>query len=213
MQSFTNEQGTVVVEAVIKTIRDNAAYLSDIDGAIGDGDHGINMGKGATMAQKRIAEGRTDMAGGLKTLSDVMMEEIGGAMGPLYGTFFRQMFRASRDRKQIDATVFNDMLSRSLTGIKDIGNAQVGDKTLVDALQPAVEAFTGALEDGQDFRAALQAMKAAAENGRDSTKDLVAKVGRASRLGERSRGVLDAGATSCCLILCAMADSIGAVIQ
>jgi dihydroxyacetone kinase len=100
------------------------------------------------------------------------------------------------------------MLNKALNSIKDIGNARVGDKTLLDTLEPAVFAFTEAKNSGKNFIEALEAMKAAAEKGKESTIDLVAKVGRASRLGERSRGVLDAGATSCCLILTTMADTI-----
>jgi phosphoenolpyruvate---glycerone phosphotransferase subunit DhaL len=213
LEYFANQQGSVVVDAIIRTITENAAYLSDIDGAIGDGDHGINMSKGARTAKERMAGKPVDLTSGLKTLSDVMMDEIGGAMGPLYGTFFRQMFRATRDKEKIDAKIFSDMISRSLEGIKNIGNAQVGDKTLLDTLQPAVDAFDGAMKEGKRFSDALQAMKSAADTGKNSTKDLVAKVGRASRLGERSRGVLDAGATSCCLILSAMADAISSVIE
>ena len=118
------------------------------------------------------------------------------------------MFRASKGKDVIDAEVFEDMLTRALASIKDIGSAQVGDKTMLDTLEPAVAAFSEARKNGSDFVQALEAMKTAAEKGKESTIDLVAKVGRASRLGERSRGVLDAGATSCCLILTAMADTI-----
>jgi dihydroxyacetone kinase-like protein len=100
------------------------------------------------------------------------------------------------------------MLTRALSSIKDLGGAKVGDKTLLDTLEPAVTAFSEKFDKEQNFFSALEAMKIAAEKGKDSTVDLVAKVGRSSRLGERSRGVLDAGATSCCLILCTMADAI-----
>lgn len=208
MESFTNQQGVVVVDAIIEVIQKNASYLSEIDGAIGDGDHGINMNKGVTQAKEQLAGQSADLATGLKVMSDVMMDDIGGSMGPLYGTFFRQMFRVVRKKEIIDAEVFNDMLTRALESIKDIGSAKVGDKTLLDTLEPAAAAFEAKHKDGEDFVAALTAMKVAAEKGRDSTVDMVAKVGRSSRLGERSRGVLDAGATSCSLILCAMADSI-----
>lgn len=118
------------------------------------------------------------------------------------------MFRGAKGKDIIDIDVFDDMLTNALNSIKDIGNAKVGDKTLLDTLEPAVVAFTDAKNSGKSLSEALEAMKAAAEKGKDSTIDLVAKVGRASRLGERSRGVLDAGATSCYLILAAMADTI-----
>jgi dihydroxyacetone kinase-like protein len=209
MENFTTEQGAAVVDAVIKVIQDNKAYLSEIDGAIGDGDHGVNMSKGATQARKQLDE-KSDynISTGFKVVSDVMLDDIGGSMGPLYGSFFRQMFRGSKGKDVIDIEVFDDMLNKALNSIKDIGNARVGDKTLLDTLEPAVFAFTEAKNSGKNFIEALEAMKAAAEKGKESTIDLVAKVGRASRLGERSRGVLDAGATSCCLILTTMADTI-----
>ena len=209
MENFTTEQGATVVDAVIKVIQDNTAYLSEIDGAIGDGDHGVNMNKGATQARAQLdAKSDYTISDGFKVVSDVMLDDIGGSMGPLYGSFFRQMFRCSKGKDIIDIDVFNDMLSKALTSIKDIGNAKVGDKTLLDTLEPAVFAFTEAKNSGKTFVEALEVMKLAAEKGKESTIDLVAKVGRASRLGERSRGVLDAGAASCYFILKAMADTI-----
>ncbi len=209
VEHFTTEQGAAVVDAIITVIQDNAAYLSEIDGAIGDGDHGVNMNKGATQARTQLDKQQEyNMSSGFKALSNVMLNDIGGSMGPLYGSIFRQMFRRSKGKDLIDIEVFDDMLNKALDSIKDIGGARVGDKTLLDTLEPAVFAFTEAKNDGKTFIEALEKMSAAAEKGKESTIDLVAKVGRASRLGERSRGVLDAGATSCSLILKAMADTI-----
>jgi dihydroxyacetone kinase-like protein len=213
MQKFSNTQGKAIIDSIIKVIQDNKAFLSEIDGAIGDGDHGVNMNKGVSIAQKRLADQSDDLTTGLKVISDVMMNEIGGSMGPLYGMFFRQMFRASRNQEFIDGEIFKDMLTRALSSIKDLGGAKVGDKTLLDTLEPAVAAFAEQFDKEENFFSALEAMKAAAEKGKDTTVDLVAKVGRSSRLGERSRGVLDAGATSCWLILNAMADSIMSVAE
>ena len=213
MQKFSNAQGKAVIDAIIKVIQDNTAYLSEIDGAIGDGDHGVNMNKGVSLAQKRLVDQPGDLTTGLKVVSDVMMNEIGGSMGPLYGMFFRQMFRASKNQEFVDGEIFRDMLRRALSSIKDLGNAKVGDKTLLDTLEPSVAAFSESFDKENNFFAALEAMKTAAEKGKDSTVDLVAKVGRSSRLGERSRGVLDAGATSCWLILTAMADAIKSIAE
>lgn len=207
MQTFSNKQGHVVVEAIIKVIQENTAFLSEIDGAIGDGDHGVNMNKGVTLAKEQLAKEPFDFTTGIKTVSDVMMNDIGGSMGPLYGMFFRQMFRVTRNQETIDGEMFREMLTRALASIKDLGGAKVGDKTLLDTLEPALAGFSEAFDKDQNFIAALEAMKLAAEKGKDSTVDLVAKVGRSSRLGERSKGVLDAGATSCWLILTAMADA------
>lgn len=134
------------------------------------------------------------------------MNEIGGSMGPLYGFMFRNMALAVEGRTALDADGFALMLQAGLAGVRTTGAAVPGDKTLIDCLVPAIDAFTRTRQDG--FAPALAAMARAAEEGRDSTIDMVARLGRASRLGERSRGVLDAGATSCCLILTTLADSV-----
>ena len=211
--SFKNEDGAKIVYDMIQAIQDNKQYLSDIDGLIGDGDHGINMNKGFTMCKEALDQEPGNMSASLKTLSNVLMEDIGGSMGPLYGCIFRAMFRASKGKEDIDKDVFKEIITKAEEGIRNIGGAEVGDKTLLDTVAPAAAAYCAAVDGGDDFATALTKMKAAAEAGRDSTKDLVAKKGRASRLGERSRGVLDAGATSCCLLLCTIADSIISLLQ
>lgn len=208
MESFRNREGGVVVTAVIRTIQSHAASLSEIDGAIGDGDHGINMSKGFTMSGERLAGREFDLSEGLAEIGKVLIGEIGGAMGPLYGTFFREMARASQGHESIDAALFDSMLEKATNGVLALGNAHVGDKTLVDTLVPALDAFRAEAGAGKPFAQALSAMAAAAEKGKESTRDLVARVGRSSRLGERSRGTLDAGAVSCWLILESMADSM-----
>lgn len=208
MQSIPSAQGKAIVLELVQTIRDNAAHLSEIDGAIGDGDHGINMNKGFSRAEQLIAAQDLDFAGNLDVLGQVLFTEIGGAMGPLYGTFFMEMATACRGQAEIDAETFGRMLAAAYDGVVDVGGAKVGDKTLVDTLTPARAAYEDALAGGQSFAAALQSMRQAAEAGKESTRELAAKIGRASRLGERSRGVLDAGATSCYLILDSLATSI-----
>ncbi len=195
-----------IVEELAEVIVANKAYLSEIDGKIGDGDHGINMAKGFGRAAERIHGKEMTLDAALLVLSDVLMSEIGGSMGPLYGLMFEDMAGALAGRDTLDAAAFSAMLNAGLEGVRGVGSAEVGDTTLMDTLVPAVGAFDAAQDQG--FAAALQAMVAAAEAGRDSTLDLVARIGRASRLGERSRGVLDAGATSCCLILTTLAGSI-----
>ncbi len=206
MSSFSNSDGAVIVDDLVKTIRENKQYLSDIDGAIGDGDHGINMNKGFTMAAEALAAEPGNLSYSLKTLGTTLMNGIGGSMGPLYGMLFRRMAKACKSAERIDAAVFGEMLNTAREGIGSISEARVGDKTLIDTLAPAVDAYSEAIQGGGSFADALEAMKAAAERGRDSTKDMVARLGRSSRLGERSRGTVDAGAASCCLILCTIAD-------
>jgi dihydroxyacetone kinase-like protein len=213
MESFLNEEGSLIVYDLIATIQNNKEYLSEIDGAIGDGDHGINMNKGFTICKERLAGQKLNLATALKTLGKVLLTEIGGSMGPLYGTFFIEMSKACDGKEEIDKQIFADMLNAALKGIQTLGNAKVGDKTLIDTLSPAVDTYLVMIEQGDSFEQALQAMVTAAEKGKESTRELVAKVGRASRLGERSRGVLDAGATSCYLMLASMAISIKALLK
>lgn len=213
MTSFKNNNGKIIVENLINVIQANKEYLSKIDGEIGDGDHGINMNKGFTICGDRIAEKDIDLTEALKTLAMVLMMEIGGSMGPLYGTMFMEMFKVTKGKENIDKHVFYEMIDAALKGIQKIGNAKVGDKTLIDTLVPALATYKEELDAGSDFALALEKMCEAAEKGKDSTIDLVAKIGRASRLGERSRGVLDAGATSCFLIIQTMAHTIIKLIK
>lgn len=134
--------------------------------------------------------------------------KIGGSMGPLYGKMFKGFATELEGKNEIGVKEFGNALNAMLLAIQSISPAQPGDKTLTDTLHPAVVAYKMASDEGKTFTEALIEMKNAAVAGRDSTKDMVARLGRASRLGERSRGVLDAGATSCCLILETMANSI-----
>ncbi len=206
MSSFKNEAGGVIVYALIRVIQDNKNALSEIDGAIGDGDHGINMNKGFTLCEKKLGGEKVDLNTGLKTLGRILLTEIGGSMGPIYGTFFREMAKACAGKEVIDASVFAEMLGAASVGISTLAGAQLGDKTLYDTLEPANQAFGASIATGDDFAVALTKMAEAAEQGRDSTVEMVAKLGRAARLGERSRGVMDAGSASCCLLLQTMAE-------
>ncbi len=209
--SFPAAQGRVVVDALIETIDEHGQLLSEIDGAIGDGDHGVNMRKGFLIVRDELT-GDIDLSAGLALIGETLMTRIGGAMGPLYGGFFSEMGEACAGIEAIDAQTFGSMLDAGRESVEDIGEANVGDKTLLDTLVPATAAFHAAVDAGQAFTDALDALTEAAEQGKDSTRDMVARVGRASRLGERSRGVLDAGATSCWLMLAAMATSMQALL-
>lgn len=212
-ESFENQDGLPVIRAVISAIRDNAAMLSEIDGAVGDGDHGINMAKGFGMAAGKLPAPACGLSDGLSTIGTVLLTEIGGAMGPLYGTFFRSMGRECRGAASIDAARFESMLKKAQEGVVSLGGARVGDKTMLDTLAPAVEAFSRSRSDGLGFVESLCVMLKAAEEGKDSTRELEARLGRSSRLGERSRGILDAGAVSCWLILTAMGQAMVDLLQ
>lgn len=207
-EHFSTHEGSAIVADLVSVIVANREYLSEVDGAIGDGDHGINMAKGFAHCGRTIEGRQLTLAEALDELTLSLMEGIGGSMGPLYGSLFIGMADEVRGSEDIDAAIFARLLRGGLTSLQDITEAGVGDKCLMDTLIPAVEAFERAHAAARSFSDALDAMKSAASQGRDSTKDLVAKIGRASRLGERSLGVLDAGAVSCCLILTQLADSI-----
>lgn len=208
MSVFKNADGKTVLLKMVKGIQDNKAYLGEVDGLIGDGDHGMNMNKGFSLFEDRFKDEEFTFTEGLDELGMILFNEIGGSMGPIYGSILSGMAEAGEDLEDITLEDFGNMLAAGLSELQDIVEAKVGDKTLVDTLSPSVDSIKASAAAGEDYKEALEKMKAAAAAGRDSTKDMVAKFGRSSRLGERSRGVLDAGATSCCIILTAMADGI-----
>ena len=210
---FKNENGRPILLAMVSAVHENKQYLGDIDGLIGDGDHGMNMNKGFVTYGDRLGEDETSFTDGLTDLGMVLLNEIGGSMGPIYGTIFMEMAEAAEDEEEITLEKFAEMLEAGLEGLYGIIDARPGDKTIVDTLFPCKEYIRKAADEGADFAAALDGMKEVAEKGMLSTKDMVAKYGRSARLGERSRGVQDAGATSCCIILQAMADGIKSVLE
>lgn len=205
---FHNKNGKQVLMHMVKAIQDNKEYLGKVDGLIGDGDHGMNMNKGFSLFQERLDGQEINFSDGLNALGLVLLEEIGGSMGPIYGTAFLSMAEAIDNKNILEVTDIADMMSAAVLGLNEIIEAKIGDKTLMDTLIPAVKTICDCSEQGMDYRSALEAMKSSARKGMNTTKDMVAKYGRSSRLGERSRGVLDAGAVSCCLLLESMADGI-----
>ena len=213
MAHIQNADGRGILLGMVAAVQQNKQYLSDVAGLVGDGDHGMNMNKGFTMYLEQLGGKETNFSDGLFDLGSVLLNKIGGSMGPIYGTIFMDMSDAAEDADEIDLEAFIGMLEAGLTGLYGIVEARPGDKTLVDALHPALEALKAARDAGRAFPDALDDLKAAAEAGKESTKDLVAKFGRSARLGERSRGVLDAGAASCAIILSAMADGMKAAMR
>jgi dihydroxyacetone kinase-like protein len=193
--------------------------LTALDAAIGDADHGANMDRGMRAVVGKLpvvdaemdADGRTegadDVAEGaplgplFKTAGMTMVSTVGGAAGPLYGTFFLEFGKAAGDRTQLSAHEWAEAFSTSVAGVQARGKAQPGDKTMVDALLPARDAMTAAADDGAPLGDALRAAADAAADGMRATIPLVARKGRASYLGERSAGHQDPGATSSWLLL------------
>lgn len=213
METFKNMDGKPILLKMVKEIQENKAYLGEVDGLIGDGDHGMNMNKGFSVFEERYRDKEYSFSEGLDHLGMILLNEIGGSMGPIYGTIFMDAAEAGEELEELGTSELAAMLEAGLEGLYGIVDARVGDKTLVDTLVPAIGSLKGSVQASEDFSAALKKMKQKAEAGRDSTKNMLAKYGRSSRLGERSRGVLDAGSVSCCIILCAMADGILELIE
>jgi phosphoenolpyruvate---glycerone phosphotransferase subunit DhaL len=176
--------------------------LTQLDTAIGDGDHGTNMDRGMRKAVERL-EGLEDgdIGASLKAVGMALVSSVGGAAGPLYGTLFMQMGSATAGKSELDLAGFADALDAGVQGVRARGKAEPGDKTMVDALMPALEA----LRNGGDLAAAADA----AEQGMKATIPLVARKGRASYLGPRSEGHQDPGATSTYLLLRSAAEALG----
>jgi dihydroxyacetone kinase-like protein len=193
-------------EDICDTIEREKDHLSELDAAIGDGDHGVNMAKCFREVKKKLPEIQTeDFEGIIKAVGMVVLNSVGGAMGALYGTFFLRLAQASAGKTELTLDDLVNMFQSAEKGILEIGKAKTGDKTLLDTLCPAVRSLEKAANEHRSLEDALQEFESAAEAGMESTKDMIAKMGRASRLGERTLGHQDAGATSCYLILRAMA--------
>jgi phosphoenolpyruvate---glycerone phosphotransferase subunit DhaL len=197
------------LRSMCDTIEKEKDYLSELDGAIGDGDHGVNMAKCFRQVKAKLDESSAEDVGALfKDVGMVVLNSVGGAMGALYGTFFLKLAQQSAGKKELNLSDLVAMLQTGEIGILDIGKAGPGDKTLVDTLSPAVRAIEAAEKDGKPLPQALADFEAAAQTGMASTKEMLAKIGRASRLGERTIGHQDAGATSCYFILRSLASAI-----
>ncbi|MDO5739728.1 MAG: dihydroxyacetone kinase subunit DhaL [Ornithinimicrobium sp.] len=192
------------------TLRDESGHLTDLDRAIGDGDHGTNMARGFT-ASAELAEGEqfASIDTYLKKVGMTLVSTVGGAAGPLYGTFFLRLAGPLSATQEVTARRFGQAFHAGVDGVVARGKAAVGDKTMYDAFAPALAAYEQASLAGADLRACLQSAADAAEVGRDSTEPLVARKGRASYLGERSVGHLDPGATSTAMLLRSAARTLG----
>ena len=202
-----NETAQGIVTDIINVIETNANYLSEIDGATGDGDHGINMKKGFLLAQTRLDPSMT-LSVSLDVLGTTLIEDIGGSMGPLYGTFFLELSDSFDTDGAIDEQLVLVALSKSAEEIMDIAGAKEDDKTIIDTILPAIRGLKSEIDKGSKFSDCMLGLKNAALEGAENTKNMVARLGRASRLGERSRGHLDAGAVSCSLIISSMVDTL-----
>ena len=185
----------------------NQAYLTELDSAIGDADHGSNMARGMNAVAEKVAT--PDSVDTLfKTVGMTLVSSVGGASGPLYGTFFLRIGVTAGPVTTLDGGALSAALRAGLAGVIARGKAEPGDKTMVDAMTPALDALDAALASGADLADATAAAFTAAQAGRDDTEDLVARKGRASYLGERSAGHLDPGATSTAFLFQALAEAL-----
>jgi dihydroxyacetone kinase-like protein len=195
------------VERFAELIEQNADTLTELDAAIGDADHGINMRRGVRAVLERLGDEPTPGAV-LKTVATTLISKVGGASGPLYGTAFLRASAAAGSKESLDDADLAALFSAALEGLRQRGGAQAEDKTMIDAFAPAVGAFETALAQGHPRKDALQAARSAAYAGSDATIDLVARKGRASYLGERSRGHRDPGSFSTALLFDAAASTL-----
>lgn len=187
-------------------------YLTQLDAAIGDADHGINMQRGMQKIRERMGDGgihSEDVGSLLRAVAMTLISSVGGAAGPLYGAFFLRAAQDGNGSASVSLAQLAAMFRNGLEGVQQRGKAQPGDKTMVDALLPAVEALEAAAAAHQPIAAALAAAQAAAEQGMQRTIALQANKGRASYLGPRSIGHQDPGATSAYFLVAAAAATLG----
>ncbi len=211
MSTVTKEQVVRWLEATAAVLEANKGYLTDLDSAIGDADHGINMDRGFKKVMEKLPTvADKDIGNILKTVGMTLISSVGGASGPLYGTFYMRGGMAADAKEELDNEDLVNVLQGAVDGIIQRGRAQPGDKTMVDALLPALDALKAAVAEGQGAADALAAAVAAAEQGMKDTIPLQARKGRASYLGERSIGHQDPGATSSYLILNALLETLRA---
>lgn len=190
-------------------VDENKTYLTELDSAIGDADHGANMARG-TAAVVAAIDQATTIDALLKKAGMTLVSTVGGTSGPLYGTLLMKMGMATGSVVELDGAEFAKAFRAGLEGLIARGKTELGDKTMVDALSPAIDAFDAAVNDGADLWDAVESAQQAASVGRDETTPMVARKGRASYLGERSAGHMDPGATSAVYLFDALADVIGA---
>lgn len=214
-----DDEGTIGTADLFAWLRTFAAsvaeqrqHLTALDSAIGDADHGVNMTRGMSAVEEALADLDDDMAIGAvsKKVGMTLVSKVGGASGPLYGTFFLRFGAGAGDTGTLDGEGLVSAMDAALGGVVARGKAVAGDKTMVDAIEPAVAALRAAVEGGSSLVAATRDAAEAAAAGRDATVPMVARKGRASYLGERSAGHMDPGAASSALLFESLASAVAA---
>jgi dihydroxyacetone kinase-like protein len=206
---ITREQIILWLKRLKEVYEQNREYLTQLDAAIGDADHGINMDRGFKKVAVKLPElVNRDIGSILRETGMALIASVGGASGPLYGTFFIKAGEGAAGRESLDAPAFAAMLRSGVEALKARGKARPGDKTMIDALEPAIRALEDEADEGRTPGEILRSAVRAAGQGMKATIPLVAKKGRASYLGERSAGHQDPGATSAYLMLEALCDTV-----
>lgn len=207
--SVTRDQIVTWLEKTAVVLDANKQYLTDLDAAIGDADHGINMARGFTKVMEKLPTvADKDIGNILKTVGMTLISSVGGASGPLYGTFYMRAGTAVAAKEELSNADLTAMLQAGVDGVVQRGRAELEDKTMIDAWFPAMAALKTAVDNGDSTTNALQKTVAAAEQGMKATIPLKARKGRASYLGDRSIGHQDPGATSTHLILNALLETV-----
>jgi len=208
---FSYDQVDGWIRAFTAAIAENKDYLTELDSAIGDADHGINMNRGMQAVLAKLeGGGQADVGALLKTVGMTLVSTVGGASGPLYGTLFLQMGSSAAGKPELSDEDWAAALAAGVAGVQRRGKAELGDKTMIDALVPAVEALRSSLAGGATAGEALHRSTEAARDGMTATIPLVARKGRASYLGERSANHQDPGATSSWLLLRTAEETLAA---
>ncbi len=207
MSTFDGPAMRRFLESFADRLRERRDELTQLDSAIGDADHGINMDRGFSAVRGKLDElDDADLGGFAKGVGMTLISTVGGASGPLYGTFFLRLATAFGDRSSVSPDELGQALRAGLDGVRQRGKAELDDKTMIDAMSPAVDAYEAASGEGMD--AALTAAAMAAAGGRDRITPLVARKGRASYLGERAAGHPDPGATSTTMLFESLRDAV-----
>jgi dihydroxyacetone kinase-like protein len=206
--SATYDEVLRFIRTFADVVAENKELLTELDSAIGDADHGINMNRGMqAVIAKLDGQSPGDVGALFKTVGMTLVSTVGGAGGPLYGTLFLQLGTATAGKSEVEPADWTAALEAAVAGVQARGKAVLEDKTMVDALVPARDAYAAAIGEGASFAEALRRSADAAEAGMKATTPLVARKGRASYLGERSAGHQDPGATSSWLLLKTVADT------
>jgi dihydroxyacetone kinase-like protein len=206
---FSSAQAKAWIDASATVIEANAGPLTKLDQAIGDGDHGSNMARGFRAVRERVGGLEDpDLGAIFKGVSIALISKVGGASGPLYGSLYLGMAKTFGDAEEVDDETLAKALRAGLDSVIARGKGQLEDKTMIDALSPSLDALEAAVGEGKPLGEALDAAEAAAADGVKATIPLIARKGRASYLGERSRDHQDPGATSSHLIIKALADTV-----